>query len=133
MAGNLDMFNANCEEMIIYDLINPKEVIAKCGLEYFKKREKGVVRNCSEYENTVLSVSYDLFKSYSDLFTNSLIVYIQLPQGKQDKVPSQIDYAARDKFLAQNSHITVSVEQKYVKKCVNLVITKIGEYYENCQ
>ncbi|MBQ8792844.1 MAG: hypothetical protein IJZ62_04495 [Clostridia bacterium] len=132
LADSLEMFSANCEELIIYDMINPKEVIEKCGIEYFRKRERDVVRNCSEYEDNVLSVSYNLFKSYHELFNNSLIICIRLPKGKQDKVPNEIDYQNRDDFLSQNSHINISLEQKSIKKCNEFILKKMGEYYENC-
>ena len=132
LSETLDMFNANCEEMIIYDMANPKDVISKCGVEYFKKREFSVVRNCSEYHNTVLSIGFDHFKSYNDLFKNSLIIYIKLPSGKQDKVPNQINYEMRDQFFSEKAQILVDMPQKSLKKCVNLIISKLGEYYENC-
>jgi len=132
LSDTLEMFSANCEELIIYDLINPKEVLQKCGIEYLRKREKAVVKNCSEYENTVITVSYDLFKSYSDLFNRSLKVYIKLPQGKQDKVPNSLDYVVRDELLTKNSDITVELEQKSNKKCIDLLLKKLGDYYENC-
>lgn len=131
-AESLDMFHVNCEEMIMYDLTSPKEVIEKCGLEYFKKRERSVVRNCSEYVNTVITVSYNLFKSYKELFKNSLVVYIQLPQEKCDKVPNEIDYQTRNEFAMANSQIVISLTQKSIKKCMELLHKKIGEYYENC-
>lgn len=132
LADSLEMFNANCEEMIVYDLINPKEVLQKCGIEYLKKRERAVVRNCSEYENTILSVSYDLFSSFGDVFKQSLIIYIKLPQGKQDKVPNEIDFSVRDRYLLEKSHLVIELEQKSIKKCKDLIIKKLGEFYENC-
>ena len=132
LAESLEMFSANCEEMIIYDLINPKEVIEKCGIEYFKKREKAVIRNCSEYENTVFSINYSLLKSYQELFDHSVIIYIQLPKEKQDKVPNEIDFDVRDTFLADVCQIIVKMEQKSSKKCVEQILEKLGEYYENC-
>lgn len=132
LADRLEMFNADCEEMVAYSLINPKEMIEKCGIEYFNKKQRAAVRNCSEYENTVLSISYDLYKSYQYLFENSLVVYLQLPEGKEDKVPNKIDRNERDGYLQNNSQIVAFMQQKSVKKCVNLIMQKMGEYYENC-
>lgn len=132
LASRLDMFNADCHDMLIYDLVNPKEMIEKCGIEYFKKREKGVMENCSEYHNTILTIPFELYKSYSNCFINSLVLFLRLPEGKQDKVPSELNFVARDAFLAENSHIIIAIEQKSVKKCVEKIINKMGEYYENC-
>ncbi|MBO5395000.1 MAG: hypothetical protein J6A28_03750 [Clostridia bacterium] len=132
LADRLDMFSVDCEEMVEYNLINPKEVIEKCGLEYFKKKQRAAVRNCSEYENTVISISYDLYRAYQSLFEESLAIYIRLPHGKQDKVPSEIDFETRDAFLTNNAQILIELEQKQHKKCINMIIQKMGEYYENC-
>ena len=132
IADSLEMYHADCEEMIVYNLGNPKEVLAKCGIEYYNKKIKGAVRNCSEYENTVISISYDLFKSYQYLFENSLAVFLELPEGREDKVTNKIDYKTRNEFLQQNSQIVVKMDQKSIKKCVDKVIQKLGEYYENC-
>ena len=79
-----------------------------------------------------LMVSLDLYKNYQYLFENSLVLYIRLPEGMQDKVPSEIDFAHRDLFLNENSEIVVNLQQKAVKNCVNKICDKLGEYYEDC-
>ena len=45
LADRLDMFVVDCYQMIVYDLTNPKEVLEKCGIEYFKKRERSVIKH----------------------------------------------------------------------------------------
>lgn len=132
IADSLDMFKADVKDLIVYDLINPQEVLEKCGIEYLKNRERGVVRNCSEYYDTVISINYDIFKPNIDFFQNSLVIYIKLPEGKQDKIPNKIDYKTRDEFLAENCNLLVELEQKSIKKCVEKTLQKLGEYYENC-
>ena len=32
LAEKLDMFVSDCHDLIVYDLVNPKEVLDKCGL-----------------------------------------------------------------------------------------------------
>ena len=102
------------------------------SFEYYKKREKGVVRNCSEYLDTVVSISYELFKTYQHFFENSLVVYLALPHGLEDKVPNEIDFETRDAYLKENSQIVVGYGQKSAKQFVELTLKKLGEYYENC-
>lgn len=132
LADTLDMLSADCHEMLVYNLTNPKEVIDKCGLEYYKKRERGVIRNCSEYLDTVISISFDMFKAYQHFFSNSLVVYLALPQGLEDKIPNELDFETRDAFLKENSQIVVGYSQKSAKQFVELTLKKLGEYYENC-
>lgn len=133
LATKLDMFMVDCHEMIVYDLIDPKDVLDKCGIEYFKKREKGVVKNCAEYYDTVISIKYDLLNEYHQLFENSLIVYIKLPQDKIKQVPNSISYENRDeklKKIAKNN--VVELEKRSTSIATEKIIKMIGEYYENC-
>lgn len=127
LADMLDMYFADCKELIAYDLINPEEVLQKCGLDYFKKREKGVVSNCADYENSVISVSYDLFKEYSKLFNNSYVVYLELPKLKLKEPPSKIAYQSRDEFLKNNSDMTLSFDRKAVLSAAKQIIDRLGD------
>ena len=132
LASFLDMYVADCHDMLVYDLINPKDVLDKCGIEYFKNREKSVLAGCSDYENTVLSINYDLYYQYSSIFEDSLVVYLNLPDGKQDKVANKIDYKNRNKFLLAKADVLIELEQKSIKKAIEKIIIKLGELYENC-
>lgn len=131
LADKLDMFVADCHQMIVYDLIDPKQVIEKCGLEYMKKREKSVVKHCGEFCNTVISINFDLYKEYSALFQNSMVVYIKVPQERATSVSNKIDYDYRDKLLQSLAHITVSVDKCLAKQSVKKIMTKLGDFYED--
>ena len=127
LADMLEMYFADCKELIAYDLINPEEVLQKCGLEYFKKREKGVVSNCADYENTVISVSYDLFKEYTKLFNNSFIVYLELPKSRLKEPPSKLAYQSRDEFLKDNADMTLSFDRKVVLSAAKQIVCRLGD------
>lgn len=132
LADNLEMLSADCHELIVYDLINPKEVIEKCGIEYFKKRERGVLKACSEYENSTISINYDLFYEHANLFDKSLIIYLKLPYEKITKVPNKIEFDNRNEFLEKNSDEIIMLEKKSCNHAINKIIQKMGERYENC-
>ena len=131
LSEQLDMFNLNCQDMIVYDLINPKEILEKCGIEYLQKREKGVVESCSTYLNTCISIDYELILKYANLFNKSLIIYLELPYEKITKVPSKIDYNNRNDFLKSISDEVVLLDKKSCNSAVEKVLNKIGERYEN--
>ena len=131
LAERLDMFYADCHDLIVYDLINPKEVLLKCGMEYLKKREKNVLENCSQYRNTVFSISYDYIKENISLFNESLLIFIDLPQNKITKVVNSIEYDNRSSYLKSISHICVKSNRCIIKKITNMIIEKLGEYYED--
>ena len=131
LADKLDMFFADCHELVVYDLINPKEVLEKCGMEYLKKRERAVLENCSEYRDTVISIRFEYFKENFNLFKNSIIVYLRLPEQKVSRVVNKIDYKFRDEFSSSYSDFVLDLEKCLTKKAVNSLMEKLGEYYEH--
>lgn len=76
LAEKLDLFFVDCGDMIEYDITNSKDVVKKCGFEYLKKRERGVLSGCADYENTVLSLKFEIFSEFYDCFKYSLIVFV---------------------------------------------------------
>lgn len=132
LSEKLDMLTLDCNEMIVYELVNPKEIFEKCGLEYLKKRERGVVKNCATFLNTCITIDYDLIFQYSELFDKSLIFFLKLPFNRITKVPNLIDFENRNKTLEKLADQVIYLDKKSVGTAVNNIIEKIGEMYENC-
>lgn len=126
LANQLDMFGCDVKELIIYDLINPEEILEKCGYEYLKKREKGVVRSSADYQNTVISVSFDLYKEYSEEFTMSLIIYLQLQKTSISAITSKISYQSRDEFLKDKADIVLMLDRKSKISACKGIVEKLG-------
>ena len=126
LANQLDMFGCDVKQLIIYDLINPEEILEKCGYEYLKKREKGVVRSSADYQNTVISVSFDLYKEYSEEFTMSLIIYLQLQKTSIRAITSKIAYQSRDEFLKDKADIVLMLDRKSKISACKGIVEKLG-------
>ena len=127
LSDKLDMYNACCKDLVEYDLINPKDVIDKCGIEYLKKREREVVKNCSTYINTVISINFDLFKDYFDLFNNSIIIYLSLPKEKITNSVSKVSFENRNEFLLKHCNKIVFVDKKLKNNTVNKILNILGD------
>ena len=85
LAKTLNMFFADINSLIKYDLINIKKVIKEAGLEYYNKVETKAVKNVSTYENTVITLDLNTFfnnDNYNILKKNSLVIY--LSQTRED-------------------------------------------------
>lgn len=132
LSNKLDMYNIDCYDMVVYDLIKPKEVIEKCGYEYFKKKEKGVIKNCSTFLNTCISINFDLINQYNEYFKNSLIFYLDLPLEKINKVPDKIDFENRINILKNLADFTIKLEKKSVNNAVENILNIMRGLYENC-
>lgn len=127
LAEELDMYHCDCKDLVVYELINPKEILEKCGVDYFKKREKAVLENCSNYRDTIMSMDYDLFKEYYYLFKNSMVIFLNCMSSQNFKLASKIDRVNRENFLRQNSNLEIFVERKILKKICYLIIDKLKE------
>ena len=127
LSDRLSMFFADCKEMVEYDLINPKEVLEKCGLEYFKKRERAVINNCSQYQNTVVSIDADVFLENTDLFDKSLIIYLRLDKTKVSLIVNRLSFEGYDEHLQDNADISLKLDNKITAETVKKIIRIMGE------
>lgn len=127
LASKLDMFLADCKDLIEYDLIDPKEILNKCGFDYLKEREKGVIKNCAEYQNTVITIKYDLLKEYYEVFRDSMIIYLELSNMKVNQSINKIDYDNRNNFIKGIADLTILLDKKSKVQAVKKIIEKLGE------
>ena len=94
--------------------------------EYYKKQEKTVIENCSQYRDTVVSLSFDLFKEYHALFSNSLIIYLELNKSSLSSSPSKIAFNSRDEFLNQSVDIKIELTKKSKLQAINQILNVLG-------
>ena len=132
LANELDMQYADCYDLIVYDLMSPNEVLEKCGIEYFKRRERAVLNQCVDYFNTVLTMNYELFKDNYEIFNKSLILYLLLPEDKVDKVTTKIVYENRNTFFCSHCDKVIEIADCQIDNAVNKIMNTMGELYENC-
>lgn len=125
LAEKLDMYNVDAKEMVVYDLINPKEVLEKCGLEYLKKRERSVISSISGFQNSVISINFNLFMDNYDLFENSFVCYLCLPEELTEGKVNLIDYHFRDEFLTKNTDLKIPLKNRVKKNAVSGIITQM--------
>lgn len=141
LAKTLNMFFADINSLIKYDLINIKKVIKEAGLEYYNKVETKAVKNVSTYENTVITLDLNTFfnnDNYNILKKNSLVIYLSQTREDfenshknktyKDKLDEEV-FDQRDKLLKSICDITVECQSKE-KNLEEKIIEKIKEYYE---
>ena len=69
LANKLDMFFADLKDYIEYDLLDSKTILEKCGIEYLAQREFKASQSFARFENSVLTVDFDLNKTDKHLQT----------------------------------------------------------------
>jgi len=130
LSDKLDMFFADLKDYIEYDLLDSKAILEKCGVNYLQERELKATKSFSKFENTVLTVDFDLFKQNCFAFDEeSLIVYLKLPKkvlGEKETI-NIISYESHDEFLVRQSDVIVSLKSKSSNKAVKEIIEKLRE------
>lgn len=129
LADKLDMFFADLQAYIEYDLLDSKAVLQTCGIDYFKEREFKATKNFAKFQNTVLTADYDLFKDNRKAFTTSLIVYLQLPKKfiSAEETINILSFENRDKYLAKESSLVLSLKSKNKNKALKDLLKKLEE------
>ena len=144
LAKKLDMFFADIDELVEYEIINPSQVEATCGKEYLQKLQRGCVKRASSFENSILTMNYYLLNddvNLQNVRNNCLIIYLKLSKdsytrknryNKIDKLKNILDdfvFDERNKICEQIADITIDVSNKSYLQASNLVKEKLLEYY----
>ena len=85
LAIRLDMYYANVEEIIEFELIDLKFMEEVCGLDYLNKKELSIVRRLCTYDNTLMNINFNKLNSNKFLESvkkNCLIIYLE--QSKKE-------------------------------------------------
>ena len=133
LASMLDVHFADCKELVEYDLIDSGTILKNCGIDYLKEREGDALKRALDFENTILSCDYDLFKNNKRLFSKNLVCYLKLPQkdiGEKDVI-NQLAFLSHDEFLEKKCDKVCTLKGKSAKKDVKKTIEELEEYYEN--
>lgn len=111
-ADFLGLHFACCKEIIEYDLFDSNAILQKCGAEYFSKREKSVMKNISNYEDSVIFINFDLFQNNFSIFKNlHPSIFLNLPKKKisAKEAINLIAYDDRRTFLSEKCDLTVNI------------------------
>jgi len=145
VSNKFEMFFADVDALIEFDLINTQMVEEVCGKEYLEKLERKKVKNTATFENTLLSLRFSLINDELNrkvLDENCLMVYIKLNQesyekklskGKKEKLNRILSLAVfeeRNRLLESYADVVVECSGLNVYGATNKVIDKIYEHYE---
>ncbi|MDD3232386.1 MAG: hypothetical protein PHO06_03450 [Clostridia bacterium] len=138
VASDLDMFFLKVDDYIDYNMFNSKEVLSRCGIEYFKKQETKFLNEALGFINTLYYISYDLFINNQNIFEKIDCEYIyialsleQLKNLNEKTVAiNSIAFEDRDKFLRTIS-LTVKSEILVKKSFANKIVQKIKKQNQN--
>lgn len=144
LSKKLDMFYANVQKIIEFELFDMQKMQEICGKEYLERKESGILRRICTYENTVLSVEYPLINSdynYDNLNNSALIIYVRLGLKKLKKKYEtenitegakliNIDlFEDRDYICKRKADIVVDCDNLEENHIVDVIMGEIVKFY----
>lgn len=144
LSVRLDMFYANVEQILEYELQDMQRMEELCGKEYLLKEEKSIIKRVATYENTVVNINYSNLNNETNLNyikSNCLLIYLKLEKDryrreqdkenltKNEKLINLDLYKDRD-FICKNiSDLTILCGELTKEEIINIILEKVIQYY----
>ncbi len=144
LSSTLEMFYANVDDLLEYELLDKLKIEEVCGREYLLKEELSVIRRICSFDNTVINIDYSNLNNDTTLEyvkSSSVIIYVQMSHARFSKEldKEQVSFnvklinsdlfADRDFVCSQIADIIVPCEELSMKQILDRVIQEILKYY----
>ena len=145
IADKLDLYYADIDDYLEFNMVNANEVIDKVGIDYLNKLETDSVKTVASFENAFISIEPRLFvnkKSMDALKHSCVVVYVhidknliqsQISKLKGDKATqmqnNMIVFEDYDKLCINNADIVVSIKNLNTNKTYKAILKQIKAYY----
>ena len=141
LAEKLEMFYANVDDLIEFELMDMKKLEEVCGTEYLIQEEKSIVRKICSYENTLLTLKYSVLNNEDNIRNireNCLLIYLRFDKPNYDVVVKRessevLDeevYNDRDVICKNRSEFTITcLAPQSTQAIVELIYRSLLDYY----
>lgn len=144
LSAQLEMYYANVQKIIEFELIDIESVEEKCGIEYLLKEEIKIINRISCFENTLINIEYSNLNNESNLKSirdNCLIVYLRLDSERfekellKDNLTTNQSTIAKDLFVDRDfickniSDIFINCLDLKTEDIIEIIIDQILKYY----
>lgn len=136
LAKDIQMLNADIQDVIDYEILNHHEITLNRANDFLSSLEKKAIAKTLGYKNTILAISCDTFVANDnfELLKNRVKVYIRLPKryiisklnkNNKDKIKQQLlMYNEIDALISCNSDIIIDKELKSAQDLATEILEK---------
>ena len=144
LSKRLDMYYANVEQIIEFELIDVDKMQELCGMEYFNKKEFSVIKRICTYENTLINLNFNKLNSDKILeviANNCLIIYLRIQRNdyKKQMVVEDLSYNEqkinldvyhdRDNIIKNIADIIIECTYDNMSDFIDNIIESLLKYY----
>ena len=129
-SRELDMFFADVDDMIAYNLADLMSIKDKIGEEYINDKIKGQISMVSSFENTIYTLSIrtmNIMEEPQKLQNDSLVIFLDTPTKIRRE---QITKDNLVKIMRKIADIFVTLDNKRTKESANIIKKQILEKYK---
>lgn len=146
LSIRMDMFYANIQEILEFEIMDKEEMEQVCGLDYLNKEERSIINRICSYDNTLVNMEYSRLNDDEILNVvkeNCLLIYLRLDEkrflkeikkdnmGESARLLDRDMMPDRDFLCGQLADITVECGQMEENELIDGVIEDILKYYSN--
>lgn len=127
LAVSLDKVFVDGYEVIERDLLERQVKKKDCNLEYLAWQEQECIKNCSKNENSIIYLTFELYKRNKDTLKGIHVYYLQLPileLSDNDKL-NRIAYSYRNEYLMKEGKGVIKLEKTDVDDAINKLKTGV--------
>ena len=144
LSIRVDMFYANIEHVLEYELIDAMKVETVCGKEYLLKEEMSIIKRICTYEDTIINMDFANLNNETNLKNikdNCLVLYLRLSHDKygielskenQSFTSHQLNmdlYEDRDIICSKVCDVVVDCDNNNIDELIDIIIERIVWYY----
>ena len=148
LCDELEMFYANIDELVEYELGDAQHILSTLGNEngqkYILECEERVIKNASGFENSIISVNPTTMFSndnFEVLANSSYVIYLQISpkffearaKYSGDNVAKDINdicFTDRDKLYVEKSDIVINCSKFKEQKTAKKLIRQITKFFK---
>lgn len=130
LSCDLDMFYADIDDMIAYNLADLISVKDQVGTDYITKEINGQIRMVSSYENTVYTIAIATMNTMDEpakLRENSLVIYLDTPTKIHRELVTKSDVY---QLLHNIADINITLKNKRTKDGVSEIKKQLNKFYQ---
>ena len=146
LSIKMDMFYANVQEIIEFEIMDMDRMEEVCGADYLIKQERTIIKRLCTYDNTIINIDYSNLNNETTLDIvqeNCLVIYLKLNEKRYLKELDIDNVSANEKALCKDvfrdrdflceklADIVVNCEDYTAKDLIDIIIENILKFYTN--
>ena len=141
-ALDMELYFADLDKIVEYNLFNIQEIQENCGVEYFNKLKQQVIKDVSTYENTLIYLPFDMFiegknaeyfNKYGTTvfldFDKKIVKQFFNGEPKSEADMFFLNFVERREFLKKEANITIEIQKDDFQKNLKNIKKIIENYY----